>query len=123
LTTVIDIDHEIALLQSLCHEVSLTRREKTRTDQLPVATALRALDFRDLPPRHVSIIQAAEKKPRYWAIRLQAREVGWMLYCKGGTDLMRDACDRVGDSRFEAALDKWWDGVGFRTDRRGVWVA
>lgn len=67
------------------------------------------------------IIEDAIDRPVYWAIRLQAREVGWMLYCKGGLALMSAALYEMTPS-FGAALDKWWHGVGFESHSTGVWM-
>ena len=80
---------------------------------------LRTLKVGDLQkwsekPYGEAITEEARSRGAYWAIRLQAVVVGWMLYTRGGTGLMESVCMEMGD--FGATLDKWWEGVGEHGD-------
>src|SRR5258707_11900153 len=78
----VNISSEVALLKQL--EVARTEvldaEEESRAGKPPLP--LRMISFSDveLKPRWRSIIDNTIARPAYLAIRMQAREVGWMLY-------------------------------------------
>ena|SRR5579872_2002136 len=114
----IDIGNEMGVLHWL-EERSLEHRRNKRDRSTPPQDLkikpVRPPDPKTIPPRHVSILENAQRDLVESTIRLLAREIGWMLYCRGGTDLMRRANP-------SAALNSWWDGIGVPNDKRGYWL-
>jgi hypothetical protein len=124
----IEISHELHLLRLLARKEAERRSARPNPAEGIMELPARSSDPNVRIPDHVaSAIEAAIENPVRAAIRMKAREVGWMLYAKGGVDLMHQASDTIEDEmegpRFAAALDKWWDRIGFGGDARGFWVA
>lgn len=87
------------------------------------STPINSSDLMQLPPRWKSAIESVERDPVRFALRAEAREIGWKAYAIGGLDFMRHVFE-MAEAQWEgtwrgSVFDKWWDGIG----TRNLWAA
>lgn len=64
-----------------------------------------------IPSRIECCLVEATENPILYALKVEAREIGWSLYMRGGTALMRRSLDGQ-PPKLNAYLAKSWLGVG-----------
>lgn len=122
-----DISKEEAILGRLAQAHKAWREGRPPPPSREEAAALlaRARAERESPePQDVEIIRTAQDDPLRAAIWSQLSVVGWMLYAKGGADMLTAVYRRVERDQhpgFAYAVQRAWKDLGFPGDPRGVW--